>query len=182
MTIETILTDYPLVIVALGIVLRAALAWQSSLSWREYRTLHGLKRLVFPVLDRRAPVVSWYNPKRGRDDPEYLRTVEWSVRKTARELSTAGGDLHLLCSLKRRPADHGDAVSAAHVVFLHPDDTQTEAYLFRNDDGTTDVYVHHEPDPSRPLAHLGGDNQSDGDVRGVVTAALPTRATVEVDA
>lgn len=172
-SVAQLLTENPLAATAIGaVVVRAALAWQRQLSWPEYRTAHGLKRWVFPLLQRRAPVISWVNDKGGRTDAEYLDTLDADVRAIAGRLTDAGGNLHLLASVKRRPTDHGDALSLAHVVFLHDDGTQTEAYLFRNDDGTTDAYSHHEPDPARLLAHLGGDNQSDGDPRGVVTEAL----------
>lgn len=172
MQITDLLVEYPWVVPIVAIALRALLAWQSSLSWPEYRTLHGIKRLVFPVLDRRVPVLSWVNAKGGRDDAEYLTTVDTGVRATTRRLIDGGGRLHLLNSIKRRDGDAGDPFTLSHVVWLHGDGTQTEAYLFRNDDGTTDVYAHHEPAPSKPLAHLGGEDQSDGDVRGVVTDAL----------
>jgi hypothetical protein len=174
MTITETLADSPALLVALALLMRAVLAWQRSLSWPEYRTLHGGKRLLFPVLQRRAPLGfdSFVNRKGGRDDAEYLRTSQASVRDTVARCTAAGGSLHLLNSIKRRPDTHGDPLTAAHVVFDHGTD-QTEAFLFANDDdGTTDVYVHFEPSPETPLQHLGGGQQQDGDPRGVVDAAL----------
>jgi hypothetical protein len=73
--------------------------------------------------------------------------------------------------VKRRPTDHGDPLSIAHIVWDHGTD-QTEAYLFRNDDGSTDVYAHFEPSPETPAEHVNSDNQQDGDPRGVVRDAL----------
>jgi len=172
MAVRDLLASNPELLALVAVVARAALAWQRGLSWSEYRTAHGIKRWVFPVLQRRVPVLSWVNEKGGRDDAEFLGTHDADVRAVAGQLTSAGGHLHLVNSVKRRPATHGDPLSAAHVVFRHTDGTQTEAYLFANADGTTDVYAHFEPDPTRPLAHLGGDQQSDGDVRGVVTDAL----------
>jgi hypothetical protein len=174
MTIVEWLTANPWAVVALAVVMRAGLAWQRSLSWPEYRLLHGVKRRLFPILQRRAPLGfdSFVNAKGGREDAEFLRTVPASVPDVVGWLSRGDGSLHLLNSVKRRPDTHGDPLSAAHVVWVHPDGTQTEAYLFANADGTTDVYAHTEPSPSRPLAHLGGEAQSDGDVRGIVTEAL----------
>jgi hypothetical protein len=177
MTITETLADSPALLVALALVMRAGLAWQRSLTWPEYRLLHGGKRLLFPVLQRRAPLGfdSFVNAKGGRDDAEYLRTYQASVRDTVSRLTAAGGSLHLLNSIKRRPGEHGDPLTAAHVVWDHGTD-QTEAYLFANADGTTDVYAHFEPSPEMPLEHLGGGQQQDGDPRGVVTAALDPKS------
>lgn len=178
-------------VLALAVVMRAGLAWQSELSWPEYRTAHGIKRVAFSTLDRldasdlpiknlavfgrvaKAAVRfdSWVNDKRGRTDAEYLRTVETDVRATVGRLRAGVGSLHLISSIKRRPADHGDPLTAAHVVWTHDDGSQTEAYLFRNDDGTTDAYAHHETSVADPDGHLT-DPQHDGDPRGVVIEAL----------
>lgn len=171
-TAVEVLTDRPELLAIAAVVLRALFAAQSRLSWPEYRTAHGLKRWVFPVLQRTAPVLSWVNEKGGRDDREFIATMSDDTRPVALRLDKAGGNLHLLNSVKRRSGDHGDPLSMAHVVFAHDDGTQTEAFGFANDDGTSDWYAHHEPDPSRVLAHLGGEQQSDGDPRGVVRAAL----------
>lgn len=167
-----IFTEYPAVAVALGLLLRAGLAWQRGLSWYEYRTLHGLKRLVFPVLDARLTFVSFVNGKGGHDDAEYLRTVDASVPELVGTLRNAGGTLHLISALKRRPATRGDPLTRAHLVWTHDDGHQTEAYLFANDDGTTDVYAHVETGVTDPLGHLT-DTQTDGDARGIVADALP---------
>lgn len=166
-----LLTEYPHVALALGLLLRAGLAWQSELSWYEYRTLHGLRRLVFPILDRRFPVVSFVNPKNGRDDAEFLRTLDFAPRTVVKSLRRGGGSLHLLSSIKRRPSEHGDPLSRAHVVWTHDDGTQTEAFIFSNDDGSTDLYTHHETSVTDPAGHLS-DAQTDGDPRGVVRAAI----------
>lgn len=162
--------QYPEAALILGVVLRAGLAWQRGLSWYEYRTLHGLRLLVFPVLDSLAPV-ALINPKNDRDDQEFLTTYRGTVKATAMQLTEAGGTLHLISSVKRRPEGHGPTLSRAHVVWPHADGTQTEAYLFQNSDGTTDVYAHVETSPEDPVGHLT-DRQYNGDKRGVVRAAL----------
>ena len=167
-TVEGLLAEYWWLAVALGLALRGALAWQRSLSWYEYRTLHGAKRLLFPWLERRFPVVSWVNDKGGRDDAEYLETINFSPREVVRSLRAGGDAYHLLASLKRRP---DGTLSWAHVVWDHGTD-QTEAYIFANGDGSTDVYSQFEPSPETPVEHLGGDLQTDGDPRGVVRDAL----------
>lgn len=165
------LTEYPELAAVLGVVLRGVLAWQRELSWYEYRTLHGLKRLLFPVLQASTPFDSFVNTKGGRDDAEFLTTHPESVRATVRQLRRHGGSVHLVSSVKRRPAEHGDPLTRAHVVWTHSDGRQTEAYLFANDDGTTDVYAHAENSATDPVAHLTR-GQHDGDPRGVVRAAL----------
>jgi len=170
MTATDLLTRYPVLVAILALVMRAGLAWQSELSWYEYRTLHGLKRLLFPRLEGRLPV-GLVNEKGGREDAEFITTLSRTPRQVVSDLRAAGGTLHLIASVKRRPAEYGDPLTRAHIIFTEGND-QTEAYLFKNSDGTTDVYAHYEPSPSTPLEHLGGDQQDDGDPKGVVRAAL----------
>jgi hypothetical protein len=167
----------PVVLVALAIIMRAGLAWQRSLSWPEYRLLHGLKRAVFPILQRYDPTGfrEWVNRKGGRDGPEYVRTVPGGIKDVAGHLRAAGGSLHLLNSIKRRPPGHGDVLSGAHLVWTHADGTQTEVYLFDNDGPNgVDVYAHHETSVTDPEGHLS-DGQTDGDPRNVVSLAFPGR-------
>ena len=164
-----VLSQNPELALLLGLILRGVRAWQTELSWYEYRTLHGLRRWLFQPID--DTVISTINEKGGRDDAEYLRTVDASVHKVARQLRDAGGSLHLISSVKRRPDTHGDPLSRAHVVWTLHDGQQVEAYLFGNDNGTTDVYVHEETSVDDPVGHLT-DPQEDGDTRGIVTRAL----------
>jgi len=161
-----------MVAVLAAIVVRAALAWQRQLTWPEYRTLHGIKRLIFPVLSERQPFGygHWVHEKGGRDDAEYVATIDDSLRSVVRRLQAGGGSLHLINSIKRRPTEHGDPLSAAHVVWVHGE-TQTEAYLFRGVDGGTDVYGHLEPSVMTPRKHLDGE-QTDGDPRQVIGPAV----------
>jgi hypothetical protein len=165
-----LLSEYPRLLLAVAVLARLARAWQSTLTWPEYRAAHRLKRGVFPLADRvlagRALLVS---EKGGRDDAEFLATSPESLWAVARRLRRAGGSPHLLNSLKRRPGEHGDRLSGAHLVWTHENGEQTEAYLFANRDGTTDVYAHSETSVDEPLAHLT-DEQHDGDPRGVVPA------------
>jgi len=170
-TAVELFAKYPELAVVLAAVMRAGLAYQRGLSWYEYRTLHGMRRILFPVLQDALPVVSFVNWKHGRKDKEFLTTRKATVAATARQLMAGNGSLHLLSSIKRRPEDHGDPLSRAHVVWTHADGRQTEAYLFANDDGTCDVYVHTEESVTDPVGHLTGE-QRDGDLRGVVREAL----------
>jgi len=167
-----VLRENPELALALGVCLRAALAWQRGLSWYEYRTLHGIRRLAFPTLQQYAPVAPFVRRKGGRDDAEFLTTRRGTVRATVRQLREAGGTLHLISSIKRRPSDHGDPLSRAHLVWTHADGRQTEAYLFANSDGTTDVYAHVETSVTDPVGHLT-ETQTNGDARAVVRSAYP---------
>lgn len=173
-SVPELLTTYPELLVLLAIVLRAARAWQSQLTWSEYRAVHRFKRGVFPLLDAfpaTGRILLWVSDKGGREDGEFIQTVDAPYRGVVRACRKHGASLHLLNSLKRRPDVHGDPITIAHCVWTHDDDTQTECYLFANDDGTTDVFAHHEPSTDTPLRHLTG-KQSNGDVRGVVSEVL----------
>lgn len=151
-----------------AVVVRFARAYQTELSWAEYRTLHQVKRVVLPVVKElsrgRIFVVS---EKGGRDDEEYLKTVESGYRDVVRALRNGGGTLHLINSIKKRPDTHGDPLSAAHLVWSHADGQQSEVYLFSNADGSTDIYAHVETGVSDPLGHLTNE-QYDGDTRNVL--------------
>ena len=164
--------EYPLFLVALAALLRGAVAWQRGLSWYEYRTLHGVRRALFPWLDARLSIVRFVNHKpAGRESPEFITTVDAGVRETMDILTDGNGSVHLLSSIKRRPETHGDPLTRGHAVWMHDDGTQTEAFVFANTDGTTDVYAHHEPAVTDPEGHLS-EPQTDGDPHGVVEAAL----------
>ena len=196
MALPDALSD-PVILAALGGVLAVVLLWQRTLTWPEYRALHRVKVGLFPILSsltpdaiparlRRIPGLgrvltflfafdSFVNEKGYRgDDAEYLRTDPRAVKTVFGQLRAAGGSPHLINSVKRRwPPAGGPQYSAAHLVWTHADDTQTEAYLFDNGDGSTDVYVQHEISVTEPEDHLSR-GQSDGDPRGVVTEALLT--------
>jgi len=173
-TAVELLGQYPELLAVVAVVARLARAYQSSLTWPEYRAAHRLKRGLFPPLRRlvgdRILLVS---DKGGREDAEFVATIDSSLLRLTDQFRAAGFSLHLLNSLKRRPAEHGDPLTVAHLVYTHDDGMQTECYLFRNDDGTLDVYAHFEPGTDTPLEHLTGP-QSDGDVRGVVGDVIAT--------
>jgi len=172
------LTTTPAAATTLATLLRAALAWQTQLTYPEYRLLHAAKRATFPTLQRVTPSgLSFVNAKGYHDDAEYLATTDGSVRGVARRLQAGGGSLHLINSIKRRPTPAGEQYSAAHVVWTHDDGQQTEAYLFSAvETPGVDVYAHTEASVTDPDAHLDGP-QPDGDPRGVVRAALADAET-----
>lgn len=165
--IVTVLVDNPELVVVLAVVTRLIRAWQTQLTWSEYRAIHRLKRGVFPLVYRvTRGRLHLINDKDGRDDKEFVATADASVREVVRELSDSGASLHLLCSIKRRPDTHGDPLTAAHVIWTRGD-TQVEGYLFDNSDGTADLYAHTEASTDNPLEHLTR-RQQDGDTVGVL--------------
>lgn len=173
--IPGLLAEYPLAAAALTVIMILAVHYQRGLTWTEYRTIHRLKVALFPVLDRRV-WDGFVNQKARRGaDAEYLTTVDAPLREVASRLRDGGGSWHLLCSIKRRPAADGSAAqteySALHLVWTHDDGTQTEAYAFRNADGSVDVYAHHETSVTGPGGHLS-DPQHDGDPYGVARRGL----------
>lgn len=167
MDIVQLLSDNPELVVMLAIVTRLARAWQTQLTWSEYREIHRLKRGVIPLVFRvTRGRLHLLNDKDGRDDDEFIATVDTSVRETVRAFCSDGASLHLINSIKRRPDRHGDPISAAHLIYTVGDE-QVEIYLFRNFDGSTDVYSHTEASTDNPLEHLT-ERQRDGDLHGVI--------------
>jgi len=158
----------PQALTILTLVIALVLQYQRSLSWTEYQTLHALKRAILPTIDKvtKLFVVS---RKGGRDDAEYVSTVNKSVRETYVELDTDGFDPHLINSLKQRPHPDfdGPQYNSAALVKVHRDGTQTEIYLF-DMGGETDVYAHVERAVTDPKGHLLDTNQRDGDVKNVL--------------
>jgi hypothetical protein len=156
----------------------AALVWyQRTLGWREYQFWHRLKVQVFPFIDRHT---SWFvvSDKGWRDDPECLYRAGATVPEVFRAFVNAGGSPHLINSIKRRQRPDGTVeYSDAHLVWFHggPGGSQTEAYLFQNPDGTTDVYVHFEPSVLDADDHLDGSQQRDGDPKQVIPSAVGSR-------
>jgi len=177
---EPIASD-PRLYAALVVVIALAVVAQRFLKWQTYAQLHRAKAVVFPLLQPyvRPLLVS---RKGGHDDAEYLTTIDDSVRGVWRTLVDAGASPHLLCSLKERPYPAGGTqLSSAHVVWIHNDGDQTEAYLFVGPNGKADVYAHSETAVTDPDGHLS-DAQTDGDVRGVVWDALADEYAVKESA
>jgi len=163
---DAVADPVPLAILTLAIA--AVVHYQRGLTWAEYRQIHRAKVRLFPTLARPSVPVSLVNSKGDRSDAEYLVTRKQSVSAVWKQLVAEGGSPHLVCSIKRRPPGE---YSAAHVVWIHADGSQTESYLFANGDGTTDVYTHYETAVTDADGHLS-DPQTDGDPRGVVRDAL----------
>lgn len=154
---------YPTLLALIVVVI----LYQRTLGWGTYRRIHRLKIRVLPLVDSLTNAFVVSNKRAPGDDAEYVTTATMSVRDTFETLTDAGASPHLLNSIKRLP---DGSYSAAHVVWIHSDNSQTEAYLFDADRGTH-VYAHHETSVLDPEGHLS-DPQRDGDVRGVVGDAL----------
>jgi len=169
MALPDIFND-PVLFAALTLAVLAVLQYQRTLSWPEYRRIHALKVRFLPIIDRYTNLFVISRKGTPTEDAEYLTTVSGSVGDVFKRLVAGGGSPHLINSVKVRPHGDGSQYSAAHVVWTHDSGDQTEAYLFRAEHGV-DVYSHFEPSVVNVDAHLSGE-QTDGDPRGVVRAAL----------
>jgi len=162
--------SHPEYYAALVAIITVVVLYQRTLSWREYKRLHGLKLRVFPILQRLEPAGfdHFVHGKKGPvEDAEYLTTVDASVEDVFKHLVTEGGSPHLLNSIKRLPDGR---LSRAHVVWTHTDGQQSECYLFQSPDGVL-MYAHSESSVVDARGHLS-DGQTDADPKGVVTDAL----------
>ncbi len=145
--------------------------YQRTLSWTEYKQIHKLKVRYFPLIGQFTSLFL-ISHKGGRDDAEYIETVDKSVKEVFTQLNKNGGSPHILCSIKKRPNPDGEGTqySAAHILWLKGNN-QNEAYLFENDDGSTDVYAHRETAVTDPVGHMS-DKQVDGDPENIIRPAL----------
>jgi len=160
----------PVLFAALTLAVLSVLQYQRTLSWAEYRRIHALKVRLLPIIDKHTNLFVISRKGTPEEDAEYLTTVSGSVGDVFKRLVKAGGSPHLINSVKVRPHGDGSQYSAAHVVWTHDSGDQTEAYLFRGEDGVA-VYSHFEPSVVNVDDHLEGQ-QEDGDPRGVVRVAL----------
>lgn len=179
MNLQDLVLSNPWLLAVLTVAVLAVVAYQRTLTYREYRTAHVVKSLVFRVLDplatrRGRPLLAHVD---GATHPEFLRTYPATPRETFRRLRAGGFDPHLVATTKVRSLGNGQReVSHSQLVYYHDDGTQTEAYLFPAGHGnTTDVYAHHETSVTDPAGHLT-DKQTDGDARNVVTETLAKQA------
>ena len=152
----------------LAAVILFVLRYQRGVGWTEYRTIHSLKRGLLPLIDKHTMIFA-VSRKGGRDDGEYISTVDKPLRATFTALRKDGFSPHLINSIKQRPHPNydGPQYSAAHLVKTHSDGYQSEIYLF-DMGGQTDVYAHVERSVTDPQAHLNDTDQQDGDVRNVL--------------
>jgi hypothetical protein len=159
----------PVVIAVVTLLVFAAIQYQRTLSFTEYRAVMRLKRRLFPILDRLAPFgfTSFVHEKQLPDeDAEYLTTLSCDARTLWSIFVASGWSPHLVASTKRRP----DGVSWYHFVGDLPDGRQQEVYTFRTASGW-DVYGHAETDAVDVTGHLS-DGIEPGDPEGVVGETL----------
>ena len=165
--VVVLLRENPELVAVLAVAIRFIRAYQNQVTWSEYRVIHRAKRGLLPLIYMVTKgSLHLINEKGGRDDAEFVATSEQSVRDVVRAFKSDGASLHLINSIKRRPDTHGDPLSTAHLIYTIDAD-QVEVYLFRNSDGTTDIYAHTEASVDNPLAHLT-ERQRDGDEYGVL--------------
>jgi len=162
------LFDNPELLGVLSLLIALAVNYQRNLSWTEYRTIHSLKRGVLPLIDKHTGIFV-VSRKGGRDDGEYVGTVDKPLRATFKGLVNDGFSPHIINSIKQRPhPDDGQVqYSGAHLIKFHDDGYQSEVYLFSMG-GQTDLYMHVERSVTDPKGHLMDTNQQDGDVRDVL--------------
>lgn len=167
--VEEMVLSEPLLLGALTVAVIVGAHYQAGLTYREFRFTHVAKCYLFAALDpwaraRGRPLV------RTKGDADYVETVDENARAWA---STLWGpfDPHLIATAKRRRVGAGHQWAHSQFVHFHNDGTQTEVYLFANDDGTTDVYAHVEGAITDPEAHLTAD-QRHGDARDVYKAKM----------
>jgi hypothetical protein len=166
--IQPVLND-PIGLAALTVVVVGVWYYQRELSWREYQRLHGLKKRFAPLLSRLWLTTS---EKAYRNkSPEYLATIDQPPREVFATLTGAGGHPHVLNALKYRERRGGREYMSAAVVYPVGSQDQTEAYIFDNGDGTSDVYCHHESSVLDVDDHLT-EGGIPGDPRGIVADAL----------
>lgn len=173
--IVVILQENPELLAVVTVAVQLIRTYQDRLSWSEYRTIHRAKRGLSPLVYLFTKgSLHLINDKGGRDDAEFVRTVDKPVRAVVQDLRAAGASLHLLNSIKRRPDERGDPLSAAHVIWTI-DGEQVECYAFQNSDGSTDLYAQTEASVDDPMAHLT-ERVRDGDKHGVLPEAYATGA------
>jgi hypothetical protein len=166
----------PELLAALTLVITAVWYWQRQLTLTEYRAWHRLKATWFTRLDGIAsrlgrPLV---HGKGGRGHPEFIAGVHTPPAEVARDLLQYGFEPHLLATLKTRDGEHGPQPTWGQFVYTEQvkgKTIQTEAYIFRNVGGSTDVFGHVETSVLDPVGHLT-DPQDDGDGRGHIKSAL----------
>lgn len=165
--------ETPTGITAVTIAVVALLYYQRGLGWHDYRMIHKLKVRLAPLVDAYTDYFVLSEKPYRNKSPEYLGTRESGVKGVWWRLVESGSP-HLVSSVKYRETPHVPGAreyAVGHVVWTHSDGTQTEAYLFSNGDGSTDVYCHHETSASDVDGHLE-DGGVPGDPRNVVKEAL----------
>lgn len=166
MALPQFLTD-PVLLAVLAGLLALGLWLQRGVGYDRYQRIQKHKKRILPKLTYLWPHFI-HNKGSTKTDPEFL--AEWStdLRTAFDTLNDAGASPHLICSLKKRKrrGGFGRQYSDLHFLWVHPDGTQTETYVFGTKDGV-DVYAHNEAVVTEMQEHLSG-KQIDGDPKDVV--------------
>lgn len=170
---ETILTN-PVLTALLAIVLLAIAHYVRGVGPRETILLDRFRRVLWRTLD---DVVSRHGRPLLTDktnaDAEFITTVDGDLLTLLRALWSVGFRWNPLSTVKYRRVD-GTRRFALSVVYRDTVDAedQQDVHVFRNGDGTFDVYGHYEPSVTNPADHVGADAQVPGDPKNIVTDAL----------
>jgi len=173
--VETILQT-PELLAGLTLAVIVVWYWQRQLTLTEYRWWHARKIRWFTRLDgvaRRLGQPLVYH-KGDRNHPEFIHGIHTPPAEVARDLLQYGFEPHLIATLKTRDGENGPQPAWGQFVYTERVDgetIQTEAYIFRNVGGSTDVFGHVETSVVDPDGHLQ-DPQRDGDTRGHIKSAL----------
>jgi len=122
-------------------------------------------------LSRFIASVRLVTTKQYREDDEYLVTLDRTPRELARAFGRLGIDQHMIAGSKRRETPDGMQWSHSQWAYQHDDGKQTEMWLYTNEDGTTDVYAHHEDSVFDADGHLSVP-YTPGDPKGVLDPIL----------
>lgn len=112
-------------------------------------SIPGLRKLSAFIASIRLVTTKQY-----RNDDEYLLTIEKGPKDLARGFKRIGIAQHMIAGSKRRETPEGKQWAHSQWVYQHADGTQTEIWLYRNGDGTVDIYAHHEESIFNPPGHL----------------------------
>jgi hypothetical protein len=104
--------------------------------------------------------------EKGRED--YILTTEVSEPQVEERLHDDGYERNFLSTRKYRIIDGRKQWAAGSWVYDGGGRWQHHVYLFKNEDGTTDIYGHREPSVRHPHDHVTGP-QDHGDYSGRIT-------------
>lgn len=171
-TVDQLLAN-PAFVLGLTLVIVLAYHYVAQIPYREFVVLTQVKHRLFAAL---APIAAQrglrlVTTKQYREDDEYLVTLDRPVRAVALAIRDAGFDQHLIAGSIRRETPEGRQWAHTHWAAQHRDGTQTEAWVFPNHDGTTDVYAHREESVFDPDGHLS-EPYTPGDPAGALDPVL----------
>ena len=170
---ETILDD-PTLVSALGLLLLGLVYYLRTVGPRRALLIEAVRTIVFRLLD---PIATRYGRPLVRDktedQDEFIATVDISELELARVFWQFDYRYNPISTKKYRVKERRQwsVLSAAYRDSIG-DGEQHHVYVFRDPDGTLDIYGHREASVTNPDAHDGGDELVSGDPAGRVTTAL----------